>query len=674
MKNNASRMLLVHPPVASPAAPPWISARVAAVLSAHGVSLDQYDANLDFFSNQMLNPTWLSETLHEIEKRKHRGVFEAADSEATDLVDGLGKSPSIWKRKIASAGHCRDTLKSESFFHPEFYITARKDIEDLLALSSLAFYPSRIRWDRFENPAIRNRTDVKRFTVDPTSNPFLSLCEGGLEPRLIGRKRDFLVFTVETPAQVLAALTMARFTKRTFPRIHVILLGDSPVSDAAPACADSFLPQTDLGSLLELIGGVAKHAPPADRRETTKTDFSGLPLKDYLAPFPVLPARILSTSGTDASPPPGLMRILNVQAQQVGAKALFIEDPPLPISDVATLAREMTRRKMPVCLGITCALSGFPAPGIMNLLFRSGIRFIRWRIPSPPASISELGNILWHAAKAGIWNHVEIPEARGAPLPEPLTHYITANPTIAHSWKHRQSVSACFASPALRSDTMPPPYGRVADLPGRPFWQDLHDPAHMLLYLNRHGLEAVLRWRVEEKGLSIHTLGKDLEYHFVRPEALPPSLLDEICRMVEAGGSVTTQWVRHNLERAFLIGYVMEQGVIVANSSLKHPRTEYVKRVKRLAGLDISDYLERGYTSVRPEYRGLGIGTKLLEGLTARVGKKRLFSIITADNVATRKIALRNKTKQVASFYSERLGKEVGVWVPEWMIEDGQNR
>ncbi len=113
----------------------------------------------------------------------------------------------------------------------------------------------------------------------------------------------------------------------------------------------------------------------------------------------------------------------------------------------------------------------------------------------------------------------------------------------------------------------------------------------------------------------------------------------------------------------------MEEGLIVGNSSLKRPRRELVERVKKQTGLDLSEYLERGYTSVRPEYRGLGMGTKLLEGLTARIGKRKLFSIIGSDNVATQKIALRNKTKQVATYYSERLGKEVGVWVPEWMLE-----
>jgi len=175
---------------------------------------------------------------------------------------------------------------------------------------------------------------------------------------------------------------------------------------------------------------------------------------------------------------------------------------------------------------------------------------------------------------------------------------------------------------------------------------------------------------VRNDGCSIYSMGQDIEFHFVKPSELPAGYMDEICRMVEAGGSVEIRWVRYNLERAFLIGYVLEQGVIIGNSSLKQPRPEYVETVKRQSGLDLGHYLERGYTSVRPEYRGLGIGTKLLEGLTSRAGHRKIFSIISEDNLATKKIAIRNRTRKVASYYSERMGKQIGIWMPEWMIED----
>jgi len=123
--------------------------------------------------------------------------------------------------------------------------------------------------------------------------------------------------------------------------------------------------------------------------------------------------------------------------------------------------------------------------------------------------------------------------------------------------------------------------------------------------------------------------------------------------------------VKYNLERAFLIAYATEFAVIIGNSSLKHPRKEYTQSLFHKTGLDFSGYLERGYTSVRPEYRGLGVGTKLLEGLTKRIGDKKLYSIITEDNLATQKIAIRNKTRKLTTFYSEKIGKKVGVWVPE---------
>jgi len=61
---------------------------------------------------------------------------------------------------------------------------------------------------------------------------------------------------------------------------------------------------------------------------------------------------------------------------------------------------------------------------------------------------------------------------------------------------------------------------------------------------------------VHDDGCSIYKKGQNIEFHFVKPDELPAGYLDEICLMVEAGGSVATKWVRYNLERAFLIGYV----------------------------------------------------------------------------------------------------------------------
>jgi GNAT superfamily N-acetyltransferase len=76
---------------------------------------------------------------------------------------------------------------------------------------------------------------------------------------------------------------------------------------------------------------------------------------------------------------------------------------------------------------------------------------------------------------------------------------------------------------------------------------------------------------------------------------------------------------------------------------------------------------------VRPEYRGLGIGTRLLEGLTARAGDRKIFSVIAEDNEATKIIARRNQTRQVATYFSQKAGKAVGIWMPAAMI-DGSDK
>jgi len=464
---------------------------------------------------------------------------------------------------------------------------------------------------------------------------------------------------------VLAALTIARFCKKQRPRLHVALLGNHGLLAGTEEYGDSLLPEKDPQALLDLIVRLTGLTISGN---STNPDFSGLPMKDYLAPAVVLPFEEPSGFGQNLTPPSRLMALLVKQEQRLGAKGFLSKDENLTPAYIAEMADEIAGERPSFCIGLECALNASTGTEKLAAAYEAGVRFIHWR--EPAGEIKSLTTVLWDVSRTGIWNHVVIAAEQENSLTRDLIDFMAANPNIAHSWIQQQQSISPFTSPTAQTKKSSTAYMQVVKMPGEPLWQKLNEPVYELLYLSRHGVKKVMRWRVRDDGCSVYSLGQNITYHFVTPHELPPGYLDEICRMVEAGGSVGTKWVRYNLERAFLIGYVMEEGMIVGNSSLKYPRSEYVEAVNKQSGLDLTKYLERGYTSVRPEYRGMGIGTALLEGLTARVGKKKVFSIISSDNVATQKIALRNKTKQVATFYSERLGKEIGVWIPAWMIED----
>jgi GNAT superfamily N-acetyltransferase len=266
-------------------------------------------------------------------------------------------------------------------------------------------------------------------------------------------------------------------------------------------------------------------------------------------------------------------------------------------------------------------------------------------------------------SRAGIWNHLTLdgPAAMAA-----NRDAVSRQPNIVHSWE----ATAGHGRKSIADDG----YRDLPGLPGRPLWQIVDDPVRRFVLIDRFGKNWLLRSRADKQNDRIVTLGETMTYRFCPPDQLPDGHLDEICAMVAAGGTVAATHVRSNLERAYLIGYVAENGIVVANSSLKNPRPQYIDSVRQRTGLDLTGFVERGYTSVRPEYRGLGIGTRLLEGLTARAGDHKIFSVIAEDNEATKIIASRNRTRQVAGYYSEKAGKPVGIWMPEWMIHDHEKK
>ena len=332
----------------------------------------------------------------------------------------------------------------------------------------------------------------------------------------------------------------------------------------------------------------------------------------------------------------------------------------------------LAQRSEKTIFGIRLRFSRIPEPETaiphLGRLYDHGLRLIHWLKADGEDPIPRA--LLWQASKAGIWNHISGKDLFPDPDPSGTGAWIANNPNIAHSF---ESAGISSSSPHPGQAEGAPrallTYGRLPDIPGVPFWQVLGDPERILAALGRTGARELSRLRAYPGGQETFRLGSGLEYHYKRPGEIDSRTMDEIVAMVDAGGSVDITHVRANLEKAYLIAYVTENGVIAGNSSLKHPRQVFIERLNRITGLDFTRFVERGYTSVRPEYRSMGIGAKLLEGLTCRATDVKVFSLISEDNLATQKIALRNNTRKIAVYYSEKVGKEMGVWMPESMID-----
>lgn len=160
-----------------------------------------------------------------------------------------------------------------------------------------------------------------------------------------------------------------------------------------------------------------------------------------------------------------------------------------------------------------------------------------------------------------------------------------------------------------------------------------------------------------------------LTYCYAAPAELSPGDMERIRQLVEAGGSVSPERVKENLERAFLVGCVLDGGEIIGCAVLKEPRPEFTARIREQTGIDLSGCLERGYSSVVPAYRGKGIASKLLAGLTARVGSRKLYSVVGEENIGGQKIARNNNTKKIAVYTSPKSGKQMGIWMPARMLD-----
>ena len=120
--------------------------------------------------------------------------------------------------------------------------------------------------------------------------------------------------------------------------------------------------------------------------------------------------------------------------------------------------------------------------------------------------------------------------------------------------------------------------------------------------------------------------------------------------------------MQENLHNAFLIGYATDHGRMIGTVTHKNPKPAYRKRIEAATGLDLSGYIERGYTSVEPEYRKLGIADILIKGLIERSRGNKIYVTIRMDNIPALKLTYKNGMTLAAIFIDQKSGREIGVF------------
>jgi anaerobic magnesium-protoporphyrin IX monomethyl ester cyclase len=753
--NDSFKTLLIFPPVWTPVTPYLALPLLVAYLLKKGLAARQYDASLDFFLRYLLTPATLFDLLEVVKKRDKAGDYSEADKDEKTLIDDLEANQDDWIRRISRIESDLESMRSETgFYQPETCIREQADLYDMLGLASLAYYPTSFTFNTFSNPAIEDFDGMIRFCDDKRTNPFLRSFATQLTWKLEKEQPSLVGISVSTSHQLAGGLAMAMFIKNKYPSIHVTLGGrhilrlqESFMKRPSffPEFCHSMIMDNGERPLLKLIlqlktGGTLREVPnlvyfyegrlifnekgPHEPIPKVPTpDFGDLPLKDYLAPSPIIPVRL--SEGCYWGKCTFCSRYDNKKFQTVPAEiavnqveelqrkynvsCFTVNDDCLTPTYLEAFSLGILERGLQVSISLWCKPVGSFTRERLNLLSRAGVRLIRWGIETGHPRILKLMNkgtnlkdtlrVLRDASAAGIWNHATV--ILGFPTEtedeaQETINFLYQNRDIIHSsiffrfvllnHSYIMNNPGEFGLQSISQDKNPFSYDyrftcskgvdtetlsrflrraqeyRIEEMYGHPFWFYLRIREYLLLYSAKYGLKKVAEWKVNPADLSVNTPENRIQYFFQKPDEISSEVLEKIYDLVESGGEVGVSWVRENLKDAFLIGYAVEQGRVVGAMVHKKPLEKYVRKIEEKTHLDLKGYLERGYTYVKPEFRGLGVGDRLLKGLVSGSSGKKIYVTIRMDNFPPIQLTLRNNMKLAATYVNERTGHEIGIF------------
>lgn len=319
------KLALVYPPSCDPTAPYLSLPALAGYLRPRGVEVTLVDANLEgylyLFRRDRLRRLGqrVERRLAALERRRVLGHDERVLHRT--LWEALGDAASVPDGIAAALQSLRDPVR---FHDPETYGHAAETVQAALRVIAAAHAPLQLDFTSYRTPfALTSRREIAADAA-PSRHPFHGYLGRQLVPRLRAAGVNAVGLSVCFPGQLLPAYAFALVLRRALPGVHLTVGGpamtqllvrqrgsglatalhafDSAVMFEGEHALLALCEALDAGAdpaRIAAVPGVLhreslpevppQSSPPLDVRTLPAPDFSGMPLRSYLAPEPVLP-------------------------------------------------------------------------------------------------------------------------------------------------------------------------------------------------------------------------------------------------------------------------------------------------------------------------------------------------------------------------------------------------
>lgn len=313
---------LIFPPQWFPSQPYLALPTLSAYLQHHGHAVDQFDFNIESY-DIFLSRSYLEECLEIIRRRLNQPAYTPQENEAKSVYREILGDTDYLESILSGVEEAKEALRNEeSFFQFPVYKRAYTTLKVAMKLVSYAHYPTKVDLESYfmqDNPE-ECLEGIMRATADPVTNPYLTLFEKRIVPRVNWNEYGLAGISIIHVGQMIAGLTLARLLRQKYPHLHVVIGGSvftrhSNILENKQVMFEKifhsiiqFEGELPLRKLVETLkaGGSLSEVPNLThlhqgkvvtnaKAESLSYDllvrptFDQLPLDKYLMPYPVLP-------------------------------------------------------------------------------------------------------------------------------------------------------------------------------------------------------------------------------------------------------------------------------------------------------------------------------------------------------------------------------------------------